>query len=103
MSKKSKAESAAEDSSKVWGAFSTVAALVAAAVAKKGLDATWKAASGKQPPANPADTEVALKEAVLWATLSGTVVAVVKMLATRRAAGYYARSTGKLPPGVNAS
>ena len=89
-----------QDSSKVWGAFSLVAALLAATVARKGLNATWKAASGKEPPKNPGDPDLALGEALLWAGLSGTLVAVARMLATRRAAGYYARSTGKLPPGL---
>jgi hypothetical protein len=88
-----------QDNSKVLGAFSLVAALLAATVARKGLNATWKAASGKEPPANPADPEVAIGEALLWAALSGILVGVVRMLATRRAAGYYAKSTGKLPPG----
>lgn len=89
-----------KDSSKVWAVFSLVAALLAATVARKGLDATWRAATGKEPPANPADPEVALSEALLWAAVSGTLVAVARMLATRRAADYYARSTGHLPPGV---
>lgn len=103
MAKKAKPASTDEqDSSKIWGAFSVVAALLAATVARKGLNATWKAAAGKEPPANPADPEVDLSEALLWAALSGTVVGVVKMLATRRAAGYYAKSTGKLPPGGSA-
>lgn len=89
-----------EDSSKVWAVFSLVAALLAATVTRKGLNATWKAATGKEPPANPADPEVAMTEALLWAALSGTLVAVVRMLAARRAANYYAKSTGHLPPGV---
>lgn len=88
------------ESSKVWSAFSLVAALLAATVARKGLYAFWKSATGKEPPANAADTEVKLSEALTWAALSGTLVAVARMLATRRAAGYYARSTGHLPPGV---
>jgi hypothetical protein len=89
-----------QDSSKVWAVFSLVAALLAAAVARKGLNASWKAATGKEPPANPADPDVDLAEALLWATVSGTLVAVARMLAARRAADYYARSTGRLPPGV---
>lgn len=105
MAKKSAKDSkdAAEQSSKVWSVFSLVAALLAATVARKGLDAGWKAATGKQPPANPADPDVALAEALAWAALSGTLVAVARMLATRRAAGYYAKSTGHLPPGVAGS
>ncbi len=89
-----------QDSSKVWAVFSLVAALLAASVARKGLNASWKAATGKPPPANPADPNVEMREALLWAAVSGTLIAVARMLATRRAADYYARSTGKLPPGV---
>jgi len=35
---------------------------------------------------------------VAWAAASGTFVALAKMLAQRRAAGYYVKSTGELPP-----
>ena len=90
----------AKDSSKVWSAFSLVAALGAAALAKKGLDTSWRAATGKQPPSNPADPDVDVWEAVAWAAASGTFVALAKMLAQRRAAGYYLKSTGQLPPGL---
>ncbi|KRA37271.1 MULTISPECIES: DUF4235 domain-containing protein [unclassified Nocardioides] len=87
----------AKDSSKIWSTFSLVSALGAAAVAKKGLDTGWKAATGKNPPVNPADPDVNVWEAVAWAAASGTFVALAKMLAQRRAAGYYVKSTGHLP------
>jgi subtilisin family serine protease len=89
-----------KDSSKIWGVFSLVAALVAATAARKALNASWRAATGKPPPANPASPDVDMREALAWAAASGTIVAVARMLATRRAADYYARSTGHLPPGV---
>jgi len=90
----------ASDSSKVWTIFSLVATLGAAMVAKKAINTTWKAATGKEPPANPADPEVDIWEAVAWAAVSGTLIALARMLASRKAAGYYAKSTGHLPPGV---
>jgi len=89
-----------KDSSKMWSIFSLAAALTAAAIAKKGLNTSWKAATGKNPPANPADPDVDVWEAVLWATVSGTAIGLARMLATRRAAKYYAKSTGHLPPGL---
>ncbi|WP_232676977.1 DUF4235 domain-containing protein [Nocardioides sp. R-C-SC26] len=89
-----------QDSSKVWSAFSAVSALGASVAAKKGLDVGWKAATGRKPPANPADPDVRLGEAVAWAAVSGTFVALARMLAQRRAAGYYLKSTGSLPPGL---
>ena len=84
--------------SKVWTVFSLGAALGAAAVAKKGLDSTWRATTGKNPPANPADPDVDIWEAVAWAAISGTLVGIARMLATRKAANYYTRATGHLPP-----
>ncbi|MDX6371039.1 MAG: hypothetical protein QOD98_27 [Nocardioidaceae bacterium] len=90
----------ASDSSKVWTVFSLVAGLGAAALTRKLLDRSWKAAAGKNPPENPADPDVSLGEAVLWAGLTGAVVALARMVAQRRAASYYARSTGHLPPGL---
>ena len=90
----------AEDSSKVWSIFSLVSALGAAALARKAIDTTWKAATGKKPPENPADPDVGFGEAVAWAVTTGAFVALARMVAQRRAAGYYAKSTGQLPPGL---
>ena len=78
------------------------AAVGGAALARKALTGGWKAATGKTPPENPADPDVDLWEAVMWAALSGTAVALVRMLATRKAANYYVKSTGHLPPGLGA-
>jgi len=88
--------------SKIWSMFSLGSALAAAALAKKGLNTSWRVATGKNPPANPADPDVDLWEAVAWAAVSGTFVGLARMLATRRAANYYARSTGKLPTELQA-
>jgi hypothetical protein len=90
----------ASDSSKVWTVMSLVAGLGAAALTRKVLDRSWKAASGKNPPENPADPDVGFGEAVLWAGVTGAAVALARMFAQRRAASYYARSTGHLPPGL---
>jgi hypothetical protein len=90
----------APGSSKIWSVFSLVSALGAAAVAKKGINATWTATTRKKPPENPADPDIELREAVAWAVFSGAVVGLARMLAQRRAASYYHRSTGHLPPGL---
>jgi Protein of unknown function (DUF4235) len=88
----------ASGGSKVWTVYSLVSALGAAALAKKVMDKSWTVATGKQPPENPADPDVDIREAVAWAVASGTAVGLARMLAQRRAASYYARSTGHLPP-----
>ena len=97
---KDTSDSSSKDSSKIWSIFSLVAALLGATVARKSLTTAWQKATGKNPPANPADPDVDLWEAVLWATVSGTAVQIARMLATRKAANYYAKSTGHLPPGL---
>jgi hypothetical protein len=93
MSKGSK-----QDSSKMWTVMSLVSGLAAAALVRKALNGGWKAATGKEPPANPADPDVELREAVTWAVVSGTAIALGRMYAGRRAARYYVKSTGHLPP-----
>jgi hypothetical protein len=72
------------------GKASTVIGLVitlgATAVAKKAVDATWKLGAGKKPPTDPTDPDVQVREAMLWAVLSGATVGVAKMWASRRLA-----------------
>lgn len=92
----------ASESSKVWSVMSLAAGVGAAAVARKVLDKSWKAASGKNPPENPADPDVSFGEAVVWASVTGAAIAIARMVAQRRAASYYQRSTGHLPPGLRA-
>jgi hypothetical protein len=100
MAKDKSKDKSAKDSSKVWSIFSLAAALFGATVARKSLTKAWQTSTGKNPPANPADPDVDLWEALLWAAVSGTAVQIARMLATRKAANYYAKSTGHLPPGL---
>ena len=86
--------------SKVWTVYGLVATTVAAIVARKALNATWKVATGKQPPQNPAHPDVSIAEAVAWAAVSGVAVGLARMFASRKAANYYRRSTGHLPPNL---
>ncbi len=90
----------AEDSSKIWTIFSLVSAVGAATVARKAIDKSWKTATGKNPPENPADPDTQIVEAVAWAAVTGALIALARMLAQRKAAGYYTKSTGHLPPGL---
>jgi hypothetical protein len=60
------------------------ASLGATAVAKKIADVTWKASSGKEPPADPTDPEVELREALIWAIVSGLIVSTIRTLVARR-------------------
>jgi len=83
---------------KTWTIFSTVAALGAAALARKALDKGWQVSTRRRPPDNPADPDVQLWEAVAWSAATGATVALARMFAQRRAANYYVKSAGHLPP-----
>jgi hypothetical protein len=83
-----------------WRVLGLGTAIGASVVARKVATSTWKVATGNDPPANPEDPETTWREAMTWAVASGAMVGVVRMLATRKAADYWQKSTGKLPPGI---
>lgn len=83
--------------SKVWSAYALGATLVAGIAARKAMTTSWKVATGKKPPQNPAHPDVSIGEAVAWATVSGVAVGLARMFASRKAAEYYRKSTGHLP------
>jgi hypothetical protein len=85
---------------RAWKALGSGSALVAGFAMTKALDATWRTATGRKPPTKPENPEIAGREAILWAALSGMAIGVAKTYATRRAANYWIRSTGELPPGM---
>lgn len=73
-------------SGKSENAVAMVAALAAVAVAKKAAGATWKMGAGKEPPSDPADPDVELREAMVWAVVSGVFVSVLRTAMARRLA-----------------
>lgn len=83
--------------SKMWTVYGLAATTGATILARKAINATWKVSTGKTPPKNPAHPDVSIGEAVAWAMLSGVAVGLARMLASRKAANYYRRSTGHLP------
>ena len=102
---RAKARSAAEEDAKgkrLWKLMNTGVALVAGIVTAKALDATWKTATGHKPPNKPEHPDIGNREAIFWAALSGMAIGVMKTYASRRAATYWVKSTGRLPPGMPA-
>ena len=87
-------------SSKAYTLMGLAATLGATMAARKAMTAAWKVSTGKQPPSNPEHPEVSMGEAVAWAAASGVAVGLARMLASRKAADYYLRSTGHLPPNL---
>jgi hypothetical protein len=86
--------------SKVWSMMALASTVGAGIAARKAITTSWKVATGKEPPQNPADPDVSLGEAIAWAMFSGVAIGVARMLASRKAANYYRRTTGQLPPNL---
>jgi hypothetical protein len=83
--------------SKAYSLLGLAATLAATMAARKAMTATWKLSTGKKPPTNPEHPDVSMGEATAWAMASGVAVGLARMLASRKAAEYYRRSTGHLP------
>ena len=74
-------------SGKTENAVALISTLGATAVAKKAIDATWKLGSrGKTPPTDPADPDIEIREAIVFAILSGAAVSVVRLFIARKLA-----------------
>ena len=69
----------------------------AAFVARKLLMFGWTKATGKKPPTNPEDPQVALAEALTWSVLVGITVAAVRVLAIRAVSRKAISSTDREP------
>jgi hypothetical protein len=83
--------------SKAYSAFGLLATVAASVFARKLMTATWRVSTGKHPPVNPEHPDVSFGEAAVWAVTSGVAVGFARMLASRKAADYYRRTTGHLP------
>jgi Protein of unknown function (DUF4235) len=66
-------------------------------VARKLLILAWTKITGKKPPTNPEDPQVALAEALGWSVLVGITVAAVRVLAIRAVSRRAISSTDREP------
>ena len=80
-----------------WKLTGGLSAVVAGIAARKAITGLWKTATGNPPPANPEDPDTTWQEALGWALASSAAVGLARLMATRKAAQYYRRSTGHLP------
>lgn len=85
----------------LWKLIATFSALLAGVAMAKALDATWKTATGRAAPTRPENPDIGTRESLTWAAISGMAIGVAKTYATRRAANYWVKSTGRLPPGMD--
>ena len=71
MAKKSnKADKPKPKGKKSWKMLGKTSAVVAGIATTKALNATWKTATGKEPPTEPESPEIGNREALAWAALS---------------------------------
>jgi len=82
-----------------WKLVLTVFTVVVTLVTKKAVRSAWKLGAGRQPPKSPQAPDAGYGEVVAWAVASGAAAAFAKRFAERRAATYWEKSTGTLPPG----
>lgn len=83
-----------------WKIMATGTALVAGVAAQKLVQTAWVKGTGNAPPRNPESPDTTWAEAVSWAVFSGVVYGLARLLATRKLADYWQKSTGHLPPGL---
>lgn len=83
-----------------WRLMDRGASLVAGMLAQRVSAVTWRAATGKRPPASGRHPEVSTGEAVAWAVVGGALIELVKVFVRRWTATYWVKSTGSLPPGM---
>jgi hypothetical protein len=72
--------------------YAAVATMIAAKITRAVIQRVWVRSTGKEPPEEPESPKVHWAEAVGWSALSGTSVAVARLLAARRAAEVWDRS-----------
>ncbi len=90
----------AEKGSKLWKVYGVASAVLATMLVRRALDVSWRIGTGRKPPTNPEHPDVDWFEAVAFAVASGAAVGLARMLASRKAADYWRRSTGELPPNL---
>lgn len=83
--------------SMVWKVMGTGAAILAAMLARKGTAFGWEKTTGRQAPVSASADDADLREAIMWALVSGALVGVARMLAERQSAKYFTKSAGHSP------
>lgn len=80
----------------VWRVLGTGSAVVAGILANKVVTELWKH-SGRDEILDPRDPRTPAREAIVFAALTGLAVGAARVVVTRKAASYFAKSTGHLP------
>ena len=84
--------------SAAWKLMGTGGAILAGILATKVIDAIW--ARTGQDAINPKSPDAPLVKALAYAAITGLAVGAARTLTTRKAAQYYAKSSGHLPEAI---
>lgn len=85
----------------VWKVMGAGSAILGAAIGQRVVNTGWRVATGEAPPDDPSHPEdVSWQQALAFSAATGLVVSASRVLATRKAAKYYTRSSGHLPPSM---
>lgn len=98
----SKPKRAKQPGKRTWKLYQKAATTFAGLASARAVDLVWQAAVGRKAPKHPENPDVSWREAATWVVLSGSAIQLAKIFATRKAADYWVRSTGQLPPGMKA-
>lgn len=71
------------DEDTTWKLMATAAATAASFAAHAVLKESWKLITKEDPPLNPADSETAWEEALIWTVASGVLVGLCRLAARR--------------------
>lgn len=82
---------------KVWNAVASGAAIGAVVASRPVVERSWRAIAGSDPPGNPAHEDVAWRDAIMWAVITGAIVGLLRLLAQRTAAGAWQKVRGEYP------
>jgi hypothetical protein len=85
-----------------WRIVGSLSGVVAGVVARQVLLATWRAARGSEPPANPAAAHTSWGEALAWSVASGVAFGVARLVGVRGAAEAWRAATGEYPEDLEA-
>ena len=81
-----------------WLIVGSGAAALTGFGARKALEITWKAVTGKDAPENPEMRHVTWRDAIIWAAASGLVIGVARLVGQRIAAQSWVAIVGDDPP-----
>ena len=91
------------DEDKVWNGVASAAAVGAVTVTKPLIERGWRVTFRSDPPGNPAAQDVAWRDAILWAVITGALVGLIRLVAQRMAAGAWQKATGSYPKALAAT